>query len=187
MSKLHQLHAPHNSCLKAIIIYDNFAFAAKANERLRGATIRADAVMRWEVKPWRLDVLELHQSEEEALMDAADAHLIVFAGHRAQALPAWLLNWLERWVACRQIADVAFAVIGGRNGDVLSMPSTPELARFVERHGLNFITDQEPVANNEEEFFEHDKPEDGGMPPLLQSRFVDVPKGISYRGWGIND
>jgi hypothetical protein len=184
MSKLDEL--PHHSCLKAIIIYDNFAFAAKANERLQGAASRADALMRWDVKPWRVDALELHRGAEEALADAADAHLIVFAGHRAQALPSRLLNWLERWVACRQIADAAFAVMGGRNGDVLSMPTTPELTRFAERHGLDFIIDEESVANNEEEFLEHEAPEDT-IPALVQSRFMDMPKGISYRGWGIND
>jgi len=116
-----------------------------------------------------------------------DAHLIVFAGHRAQALPSWLLNWLERWVVRRQITDAAFAVIGGRNGDALSMPSTPELSCFAGRHGLNFITDDEMVANDEEEFSEHSMPEQKVRPVLAQSRFKDVSGGVAYRGWGIND
>jgi hypothetical protein len=187
MSKFNKFHAPHDSCMKAIIIYDNFAFAAKANEMLQRAANQADAAMRWNIKPWRVDALNLHRSAEEAFRDALDAHLIVFAGHRAQALPSWLLNWLERWVVRRQITDAAFAVIGGRNGDALSMPSTPELSCFAGRHGLNFITDDEMVANDEEEFSEHSMPEQKVRPVLAQSRFKDVSGGVAYRGWGIND
>lgn len=171
--------------MKALIIYDNFAFAARANEMLQRAANQADAAMRWNIKPWRVDALNLHRSAEEALMDATDAHLIVFAGHRAQALPNWLLNWLERWAVCRQIADAAFAVVGGRNGDALSMPATPELSRFAGRHGLNFITDDEAVTNNEEEF--PNTPEEKVMPSLVRSHLINVPSGASYRGWGIND
>jgi hypothetical protein len=172
--------------MKAIIIYDNFAFAAKANEMLQGAAKQADTMMRWNIKPWRVDALNLHRSAEEALLDAVDAHLIVFAGHRAQSLPSWLQDWLERWVACRQIADAAFAVIGGRNGDALSMPTTPDLSHFARRHGLHFIVD-DGLAENEGEFFEHGVSENKKAPSLVQSRFTEVPSGVAYRGWGIND
>jgi len=187
MSKFDKLHALDGSCMKAVIIYDNFAFAAKANEMLQQAANQADAAMRWNIKPWRVDALNLHRSAEAALVDAIDAHLIVFAGHRAQSLPSWLQNWLERWVAGRQIADAAFAVIGGRNGDTLSMPATPDLSHFARRHGLDFIVDDELPGNNEGEFFEHNVPEEKKTPSLVQSRLMEVPSGVAYGGWGIND
>ena len=185
MSTFDKLRAPHDSCMKAIIIYDNFAYAAKANEMLQRAANQANTTMRWNIKPWRVDALNLHRGAEEALLDAVDAHLIVFAGHRAQALPSWLQHWLERWAGCRQIADAAFAVIGGRDGDALSMPTTPELSHFAGRHGLDFITDDGAVTNKEEEF--PNTPEEKAMPSLVRSHLINAPSGVSYRGWGIND
>ena len=173
--------------MKAVIVYDNFAFAAKANEMLHRAANRADAAMRWDIKPWRVDALSLHRGAEEALTDAMDAQLIVFAGHRTEALPSWLLNWLERWAACRQMADAAFAVIGGRNGDVLSMPANPALSDFAERHGLNFITDEGLAAADDEGFSAQTMIENKLAPALVQSRFVAAPAGIANWGWGIND
>jgi hypothetical protein len=187
MSTFAQLHAPDSSCMKAIIIYDNFAFAAKANEMLQRAANQADATMRWNIKTWRVDALDLRGSAEEALRDAQDAHLIVFAGHRAQALPSWLLHWLERWVASRQITGAAFAVMGGSNGDTLSLPAMPELSSFARRHGLDFIVDDGPIADRGEKFFDHNTYEDEEVPSLVHSRFMDVPHGVAYRGWGIND
>jgi hypothetical protein len=167
--------------MKALIIYDNFAFAAKANTMLQQAADQADTTIRWNIRPWRVDSLNMARNADEALMDAADAHLIIFAGHRAQSVPSWLLDWLERWVACRQIKDAAFAVIGGRNGETLSMPASLELSRFAKRHGLSFITDEGFVINDEGEFQTQGEPEDE------VSRFTDPPVGHTYRDWGIND
>jgi hypothetical protein len=186
MSKFDKFSTAQAS-MKSVIIYDNFAFATKANEMLHRAANRADAAMRWDIKSWRLDALNLPRSAEEALLDAMDAHLIVFAGHRTEALPSWLMNWLERWAACRQTADAAFAVIGGRNGDVLSMPANPALSDFAERHGLNFITDDGPVACDDEEISAQTMIENKVAPALVQSRFREAPAGIAYGGWGIND
>jgi hypothetical protein len=186
MSKPDIFHTAHAS-MKAVIIYDNFAFAAKANEMLHRAANRADVAMLWTIKSWRVDALNLYRSAEEALADAMDAQLIVFAGHRTEALPSWLLNWLERWAACRQTADAAFAVIGGRNGDVLSMPANPVLSDFAERHGLKFITDDGPVTCDDEELSAQTIIENKVAPALAQSRFREAPAGIAYAGWGIND
>lgn len=141
--KLHQ--TPLDPFMKAIIIYDNFAFAAKATERLQHVAQQVDTGMHWNLKLWRLDTLSLSHRADQALAEAADAHLIVFAGQRTQLLPSWLLTCLERWVACRQIADASFAVIGGGNGDKLIMPKTPELSRFANQYGLRFIIDDDLV------------------------------------------
>ena len=44
--------------LKAAIIYDDFDFAARAAALLDRAAIRTDEAMKWDVKPWRLNVLK---------------------------------------------------------------------------------------------------------------------------------
>lgn len=187
MSKLHDLNIAHGSPMKALIIYDNFAFAAKANTILQRASDRLDSTIHWNVRPWRVDALNLARNADEALLDAADSHLIVFAGHRAQSTPSWLLDWLERWAACRQIQDAAFAVIGGRNGQMLSMSAMPELSRFAKRHGLSFITGEASFVSDEQEHQIQRKPGDELPPPAVQLRFTDSPAGPGYRGWGIND
>jgi len=187
MSKFEKFCTAHDSAMKAIIIYDNFAFAAKANEMLLQAARQADASIYWNIRPWRIDTLNLHRGAEDALADALDAHLIVFAGHRAQSLPLWLLDWLEQWVECRQIKDAAFAVIGGRNGDAFLMPATPELSLFARQHGLSFITDGGLIVNGGEQLSISSEPDDEVTPSLARSRFMDVPVGSDCRGWGIND
>lgn len=187
MSKLHHLHAAHGQAMKALIIYDNFAFAAKANTMLQQSADQTDATICWNIRPWRVDALNLARNADEALMDATDAHLIVFAGHHAQSLAFWLQDWLERWVACRQIKDAAFAVIGGRNGETLAMPAMPELSCFAKRHGLNFITDEGFIVNDEERFQVQSELEDEVSSSLVHTHFMDTPAGHACRGWGIND
>jgi len=44
--------------LKAAVIYDDFDFAARAAALLERVAIRADEAMKWDIKPWRLDVLQ---------------------------------------------------------------------------------------------------------------------------------
>jgi hypothetical protein len=139
MMKLEIHQAPGDSIMKALIIYDNFAFAARATELLRRAAHQVDTALHWNVKLWRLDTLSLPHRSDEALAEAADARLIVFAGHRTQLLPSWLLDWMERWVLCRQVADIAFAVVGGKNGDEFSTSMALELSGFARRHGISFV------------------------------------------------
>lgn len=173
--------------MKALIIYDNFAFAARANAILQQASDRADATIQWNIKPWRVDSLSMGRNADEALLDAADSHLIVFAGQRAQSVPSWLLDWLERWAARRQIQDAAFAVIGGSNGQMLSMPATPELSRFAKRHGLSFITGEAGIVNDEHEYQAQSELKNELSPSRAQLGFIDRPVGPGYRDWGIND
>jgi len=114
--------------MTALIIYDEIALAKQAKAMLE----RADATTRWDVKPWRVDLLTAQGMGKAALNDAADAHLIVFAVHQAQSLPAWLVDWLEQWATRRQVFD-------GGNGDTLSRTAAPELSQFAERQGLSFV------------------------------------------------
>jgi len=169
--------------MKALIIYGEIVLATQAKAMLERAAQRADASTRWDVKPWRVELLTPQGMGNAALKDGADAHLIVFAAHPAQSVPIWLVDWLEKWARGRQVQDAALAVFDGGNGDTLSVAAAPELSQFAERHGLSFILGD--VGPAEEE-------------PALLVQSVEAgaaaratvleQSGHSYREhWGINE
>jgi len=125
--------------MKALIIYDDFAGAARAGAALQHATWSANVSVDWDIRPWRTDVLRVASAADEALIEAADADLIVFAGFAAYSLPAWLTEWLKRWVLRREIEDAALAMIRGMDAGTLAVPAIAQLSRFAARHGLSFI------------------------------------------------
>src|SRR5277367_1867006 len=107
MSKLNRLNAPQDSTMKALVIYEDFACAEKANTALQHSAQNADVKVQWHIRPWRVDMLKFPPTAEEALTEALDAHLIVFVCRGVQSLPFWLQDWLEHWAKCRQIEDAA--------------------------------------------------------------------------------
>jgi hypothetical protein len=127
--------------MKALILYQVFAFAVKANAVLQHSAQYSDVQVQWNIRPWRVDLLKFPPAAEEAQADAADAHLIVFGSRCAISFPFWLQDWLEQWTKCRQIKDVALALIHEDSADSLSISPTPELSRFASHHGLNIIFD----------------------------------------------
>jgi len=96
--------------LKAAVIYDDFDFAARTAALLERAAIRTDEAMKWDVKPWRLDLLKPSSLAAAALEETMDADLIVVALCKTHLLPGALLEWLEEWAAHRQIGDAALLV-----------------------------------------------------------------------------
>lgn len=186
MSRHHEPRITHNLILKALIIYDDFAIAAEANAMLQHTALEADAITHWNVRPWRVDTLRLPRRADEALAEAVDAHLIVFAGYRAQSFPSWLQDWLKQWVARRKIKGAGLAVVGGQSRHAFSLPAAPELSRFARRHGLSFIVDEGSGAEREAKFSTRIVPTDQ-MPPLAQSRFTDTATYSPYPHWGINE
>jgi hypothetical protein len=126
--------------MKALIIYDDFISAAKANEALQSSAQADEVKVQWDIKPHRIDRLKSPATAEEVLDDAIDAHLIVFAGHRPHPMPPWLARWLEQWAEYRQIKNVAIAVVCAGDADESSPPATG-ISRFAARHGLDFIYD----------------------------------------------
>jgi len=132
--------------MKALLIYEDFNRATKAIATLRRAAHHADASLEWDIRPWRVDMLKVAPIAAEALMEAADADLIVLADRRAQSL---LPDWLEQWATHRHIEDAALAVIGDGNDDVFSAPEASELSRFAARHGLSFIIESEAAPKTQ--------------------------------------
>src|SRR5271154_5243666 len=170
--------------MKALVIYDDFVCAEKANAALQHSAQNANVRVQWNIRPWRVDMLKFPPTAEEALTEAMDAHLIVFVGRRAQSLPFWLQDWLEHWVKCRQINDAALAVIGAGNAG--GMSSQSDLSQFAKRHGLSLIFDDLGVIENSllhAESLNKPKPDVSPfMPQVLDKTTLD-----SYRGWGINE
>jgi hypothetical protein len=139
--------------MKALIIYDNFADAAKARASFQRATHRANVNAHCDIKPWRVDVLRVPSAANEALMEAADADLILFAGSRAYSLPAWLEEWLDCWVTRREVEDVALGAIRDGAGEDVAALEAPKLSRFAERHGLSFISANETTREDQAALF----------------------------------
>lgn len=184
MSKLNKLETPLDPTVKALVVYDDFACAEKANTALRHSAQNANIRVQWNIRPWRVDMLKFPPTAKEALTEAMDAHLIVFVGRRAQTLSFWLQDWLEHWAKCRRTKDAALAVIGVGNSEVMSSQS--DLSQFAKRHGLRVIRDERGVIEDSllhAEFLNKPKPDVSPfMPQALDKTTLD-----SHRGWGINE
>jgi hypothetical protein len=166
-----KLNKSQDSTMKTLIIYQDFAFAVKANAALQHAAQYSDIRVQWNIRPWRVDLLKFPLAAEEALADALDAHLIVFGSRCAHSFPFWLENWLEQWAKCRQIKDVALAVIHEDSADPLPALATTGLSYFATRHGLNFIFDVNLVL----------------VPSSIGPSQNSRPRDAHYQGWGINE
>jgi hypothetical protein len=131
--------------MNAVIIYDEFDYAAKAKAMLERAAHRTDETTHWGVRLWRVDVLKLPPAAEAALAEATEAHLIVLAVRQVQFL---LMDWLERWAACRQVQEAALALWDAGNADTRSARAAPELLQFAGHHGLSLIFDDNAMAED---------------------------------------
>lgn len=173
--------------MNAIIIYDNFELATKANATLGHAMQHADKTAPWQVKPWRVNLLTLTDLADAALNDAADAHLVVFALRETEPLPPSLVDWLDQWASHRQVPDAALAVFGGRNGGEHLAPATSELSYFAERHGLSFIFDDGgPVEGKSAGFLGDLHEREVTQTPTLM-HILEQPVRGYHQHWGINE
>jgi hypothetical protein len=178
--------------MKALIIYQNLASATKVNLALQRAAQHADASVQWVIRPWRVDLLKFPSSAEEALADAVDTHLIVFAGGIKHSLPFWLQHWLEHWTQRRQIRDAALAIFSEGIVDALSISATRELLSFATCHGLDFIADESATAalpsSEVRSAFSEGRLQDCELslspilPPTLDAKLCN-----GYRGRGITE
>lgn len=128
-----------NTNMKALIIYDDFASAAKATTALQQSALSANVNAEWSIKPWRTEVLRYPSAANQALVEAVDADVIVLAGFRAGSLPTWVEEWLNYWVIHRDVEDAALAVFYDETAGGLVAPDAPRLSQFAERNGLSFI------------------------------------------------
>jgi len=189
MTQLNKYNQTRNSTMKVLIIYDDFYSAVKANATLQHSARKAGVVEQLNVRPWRVDLFKFPPTSDEALTEALDAHLIVFAGHGAQSLPFWLERWLEQWTKYRQVKNAALAVVHAGRPKTLSLGSTKsDLSQFARRHDLNVIFDDEiasmpssigkMTSSGDDHLHEHELSMSPSLPQTLDIRTRDA-----YRGW----
>jgi hypothetical protein len=176
------------SSMKALIIYDNLSSFAKANAALQHSAQNADVNVLWSIRPWRVDMLKFPPTADEALTEAIDAHLIVFAGRCAQSLPFWLNDWLEQWAKYRRVEDAALAVMGAGKAEVPSSVEKSDLSECARQHGLSVLFDDRGVIEDCSLFYtgflDKPKPPKLSIPPqVLDTKPLDQ----EYLDWGFNE
>jgi hypothetical protein len=191
MTRLNYFNQPQNLTMKALIIYDDYYSAVKANATLQHSAHKADCAVQWNIRPWRVDMLKFPPTADEALTEALDAHLIVFAGHSAQALPFWLEGWLEQWAKYRRIKDAALAVVNAGSPKTLSLASAkPDSSQFAKRHDLSVIIDDNitsipsSIEDKSSRVESHLHEREPSMSPFLPQT-LDRKTRDAYRGWSI--
>jgi hypothetical protein len=130
--------------MKATIFCDDSSFAAKARGLLRRVGDRPGVNLRWAIKTWPVNALHHASLSERALLESADAHLIVIPGKHAHSLSSHLRGWLNRWAALREVGDAAVGVIGDDADSVALTDVSLALKLLVHRHGLKLIHDETP-------------------------------------------
>jgi hypothetical protein len=173
--------------MKALILSDDPSMLAKAEATLLRVGSRSEVDAPWIVKCWPVNALMSSSLAKEALIEAADIHLVVLPMRRAHLFPSWLRDWLHQWAGLREIPKAAVAVIGDGARAEFARPVNPELARLVLQHNLELIVErgatggnatQKPVIPPHELEF-----------PLLRGRrsFNDEVASSSFRCFGINE
>ena len=134
--------------MKALLIYQDVASAAKVNTALLRSAQNLDFAVQWTIRPWRVDMLKFPPTAEEALTDATDVHLIIFVGRCAQSFPFWLEHWLEHWAKCRHFGEASLGVIDSSRIDTVATAIASQLTSFAKCHGLGFVTDDGKVRED---------------------------------------
>lgn len=130
-----------DAVLKAVIIYDDFDSATQATALLERVAVRVDETMKWDVKPWKFDVLKQPALAALTVAVAANADLIVLALRWTHSAPPELLDWLKNWAEQRRIEDAA--VLALPSGETQTPPASwDELKAFAKAHGLIFLDGQ---------------------------------------------
>ena len=173
--------------LKAAVIYDDFDFAARATALLERVAIRADEAMKWDVKPWRLDVLKSSHLANAAFDEITDADLMVVALRQSPTLTDELLGWLESWAMKRRIVDAAVMVLCPQE-NAASILLWRELKEFAERHGLPFLDSHILLDDREPLDFVHRLWRQKRPPQPVVPKFeLFAESSRPPRHWGINE
>jgi hypothetical protein len=173
--------------MKALIVYDDIACAANTTAILHRVAHHADITVTWEIRPWRLSLLEIPSAAKHVLADAADAHLIVFALRNTPNLPEWTTSWLEQWAILRQTPDAALAIIGDGTPEASAGQATVLLSRFARQHGLSFIFNNHGGTVDTPAFIEPKTTRDKSRVLAGAAPFRNVSKRRSSDAWRLNN
>jgi len=179
--------SPFEMTLKATVIYDDFDFATRAAALLERVAVRVHEAMKWDVKPWRLDVLKESSLAEAAVAEAADADLLVFALSQTPSPPVELTVWLQQWKTYRQIEDVAVMVLSPAEHPAAT-PLWLELKQFAARYGLAFLSSRDVRENGDSmqfvyQLWQRKQP----TAPALELLAESPPPPRPPPHWGINE
>jgi len=172
--------------LKATVIYDDFDFATRAAALLERVAVRVQEAIKWDVKPWRLDMLKQSSLAGAAVAEAADADLMIFALSRTPSPPAELTVWLEDWGAHRRIEDSAVMVLSPEER-AAATPLWHELKQFAARHGLSFLSSYDVRENGDSMQFVHQLWQRRQPAAMVGSVAHSLQPPRPPRHWGINE
>ena len=170
--------------LKAIVVYDDFDFAARATALLERVAIRAEEATKWDVRPWRLDVLQQPSLAGAAIAEITDADLVMLALCAARSLPDELMGWLEYWARNRPTGDAAVMVLFP-DENTAPTPLWNELKEFAAWHGLPFLGSRSLRDDGDSmDFVRRLRRRRQPVTPVFQPS-ADRPPAL--RHWGINE
>lgn len=188
MSLQHETDFTSDYIMKAVIIYQNPQTAEEARSALQRAAGFPPTHIQWTIRPWRTDMLKFQNTSEEALVDAMDAHLIVFVDDCALLMPSWLQDWMENWAIRRHVGSAALALMRHGNAGLFVPSVTPQLAQFARRHGLSIISDESAISIVDSIVSNDVLPASGRTTSYLTQKYEEMSlSSDSYRGWGLNE
>jgi hypothetical protein len=173
--------------MKALILYENRHYEARARATLRGAARRAGVEAGWDIHYWHSDLLTGQAAAAEALMDAADAVVVLVASSHAHLPPIWMMVWLENWATNRRIVDSALAVIGD---DAIEGPVAscfPRFSEFARRHGLTLIVRESAKNELAFDFFARRFRDASPLLSPASRNWKQAPVHAIRMDWGINE
>jgi hypothetical protein len=173
--------------MKAVIICDDSAFVTNARSTLARVGRQVGINVQWTTKSWRINALSESALAQQTLVEASDAHLILFPEYQARSLPVWVFDWLRRWAACRTVRDAALGVIKDGDAAEFATPAFSDLSRFVREHDLSFIVDEAPPVKNPARIFVRLPSESEVALPVGQTCLAGLATRGSCRGFGINE
>jgi hypothetical protein len=124
--------------LKAVIIYDDFDSAAHATALLERVARRTDEAIKWDLKPWRLEVLKQPTLAALTVAVAANADLIVLALNHPHPPLAELRDWLTSWAKHRRTGDAAVVALCPEKSHPQSA-FQDEIKAFAEAYNLTYL------------------------------------------------
>jgi len=124
--------------MKVFVIYDSFALACKANVELQRAAINIGGAFQWNICPCPTRTILEEATASQALAEAQDAHLLLFALDDSTPFSNRIETWLEGWALSRTVADSAIGILSNSN-DIRKLRAYIGLLDFAERRGLGLV------------------------------------------------